>query len=418
MEHEFPTRRLGDVCENFDRLRVPLSSRLRSERRGTFPYYGAAGILDYVDRPIFNGMHLLVGEDGSVATEDGRPVLQLPVGEFWVNNHAHVLRGRTDEETRFLFYALSSIYVRPYLSGSVQPKLTQENLNRIELPYPAISERRAIARVLGSLDDKIELNRRMNRMLEEICRALFKFWFVDFGPVRAKMEERWKKGESLPGMPADMWDLWPNEFQDSEIGEVPKGWGVSNLGNETLTLLGGTPSRAEPSYWAEGTVGWINSGEVNRFRIVKPTEWITELAVSKSAAKLLPPHTTVLAITGATIGKVSISEIPTTTNQSVIAVLPTANLPTEFIYFWVRNRMPDLIAGQTGGAQQHINKNDVNNLLLLLSPKAVMNRFLAIAGPLFSRIRSNEFESLLLAELRDALLPKLLSGEIRVKVDS
>jgi type I restriction enzyme S subunit len=246
---------------------------------------------------------------------------------------------------------------------------------------------------------------------------LFKFWFVDFGPVRAKAEGRWKKGESLPGMPADMWDLWPSEFEESEIGEIPKGWCLSTIGTEAETVLGGTPSRAKPSYWIGGTIGWINSGEVNKFRIIQPTEQITEEAVANSAAKPLPAHTTVLAITGATIGQVSIAEIPTTTNQSVVAILHNPKLPTEFVYFWVKHRMPDLIAGQTGGAQQHLNKNDVNDLRLLVPDKSVLDSFLTFTVPLFSQIRVNEFETLALISLRDTLIPKLLSGEIRVPVN-
>jgi type I restriction enzyme S subunit len=325
-------------------------------------------------------------------------------------------------DPRFVYYFFTSEAgqqsIQEITGGTQSRSVPATTFSKVEVPCPPLAVQNAIARVLGSFDDKIELNRRMNQTLEEICRALFKFWFVDFGPVRAKMEGRWKKGESLPGMPADMWDLWPSEFEESEIGEIPKGWKLSAVGTETKTVLGGTPSRVNPSYWTSGTVGWINSGEVNRFRIVEPTEWITEEAVSNSAAKPLPAHTTVLAITGATIGQVSITETPTTTNQSVVGVLSTAELPTEFLYLWVRSRMPDLIAGQTGGAQQHINKNDVNELPLLVPPQSIMSRFLALSEPLFSRIRVGEFESLALKELRDALLPKLLSGEIRVKVDS
>ena len=347
--------------------------------------------------------------------------LQYYKGKFAARQRTYIITANPMRaDARFLYYALHKL--QPLFAAQSQGTTTKfvtiGMLRNAPLSLPTILEQRAIARVLGSLDDKIELNRRMNQTLEEICRALFKFWFIDFGPVRAKMEGRWKKGESLPGMPADMWDLWPNEFEESEIGEIPKGWKLSAVGTETKTVLGGTPSRVNPSYWTSGTVGWINSGEVNRFRIVEPTEWITEEAVSNSAAKPLPAHTTVLAITGATIGQVSITETPTTTNQSVVGVLSTAELPTEFLYLWVRSRMPDLIAGQTGGAQQHINKNDVNELPLLVPPQSIMSRFLALSEPLFSRIRVGEFESLALKELRDALLPKLLSGEIRVKVDS
>ena len=303
-------------------------------------------------------------------------------------------------------------------TGTVQDNINLEILRGLQLTLPPLDEQRAILRILRPLDDKIELNRRMNQTLEDICRALFKFWFVDFGPVRAKQEGRWKKGKSLPGMPADMWDLWPSEFEESEIGEIPKGWGATSLGAELRTVLGGTPPRSNPAFWTNGQVNWINSGEVNRFRITTSSDRITEEAVENSAAKPIPARTTVLAITGATIGQVSITEIATTTNQSVVAVIPSECIPTEFIYFWVRERMQDLLARQTGGAQQHINKNDVNDLPLLLPDSQVMGQYRSFAEPLFGRIRIGEFESLSLKEVRDALIPKLLSGEIRVKVDA
>jgi type I restriction enzyme, S subunit len=352
------------------------------------------------------------GRFGTAALFTGYDLPVIPAG------YSTRFRLGGSADPRFYLYFFNSeagqSALRSRAVGSVQQNLAGTAILDLEVPCPPLDEQRAISSVLGSLDDKIDLNRRMNQTLEQIAQVLFKSWFVDFDPVRAKAEGRWKKGESLPGMPADMWGLWAGVFEESEIGEIPNGWKLSTVGTETKTVLGGTPSRAEESYWTAGTVGWINSSEVNRFRIVEPTERITEAAVSNSAAELLPHHTTVLAITGATIGQVSISEISTTTNQSVVAVLSTDKLPTEFLYLWVRNRIGDLIAGQTGGAQQHINKNDVNDLLLLVCPDSIMGRFLALSGPLFSRICANEFESLSLRDLRDALLPKLLSGEIRV----
>ena len=413
MKHEFPTRRLGEVCENFDRLRVPLSSRQRSKRRGTFPYYGAAGILDYVDQHIFDGMYLLVGEDGSVATEEGRPVLQLPVGKFWVNNHAHVLRGRTDEETRFLFYALSAIYVRPYLSGSVQPKLSQENLNRIEIPYPAESDRRAIARVLGSFDDKIELNRRMNQTLEEICRALFKFWFVDFGPVRAKMEGRWKKGESLPGCPADMWDLWPSEFEESEIGEIPRGWGVDGLGKVASCrrdLI--DPSEIDPeekyvglehitprslSLWHWGRVGDTVSGKA-RFKR-------GEILFGK-----LRPY----------FHKVCVPWFDGVASTDILTIAPKSSDWFGFAlgHFSSAALVDYATAASNGTKMPRTSWEDLARWQVALPPVELARTLTTVFLPLVSKMGKAIEESTLLGETRDTLLPKLLSGEIRVKVDS
>ena len=127
---------LGKCAEILDKKRIPLNSRERTLRQGPFPYYGAAGVMDHVDDYLFDGVHLLVGEDGSVATGSGRPVLQYVWGRFWVNNHAHVLVGRDLVSTEFLFLALDRTHILPYVTGAVQPKLNQGNLKRIRLVVP------------------------------------------------------------------------------------------------------------------------------------------------------------------------------------------------------------------------------------------------------------------------------------------
>ena len=128
---------------------------MRKQRPGNYPYYGATGIIDYVDAFLFDGLHLLIAEDGSVEKPNGKPFLQLVDGKFWVNNHAHVLKGSTDKDTKYIYYALSTIAIRPFVSGSVQAKLSQNNMNRIPVPFPIDkSDRHTIAHILGTFDDK------------------------------------------------------------------------------------------------------------------------------------------------------------------------------------------------------------------------------------------------------------------------
>jgi type I restriction enzyme S subunit len=256
------------------------------------------------------------------------------------------------------------------------------------------------------LDDKIELNRQMNSTLESMARALFQSWFVDFDPVRAKIDGR------PPAIDNATDGLFPAAFQDSVLGHIPAGWSVSTIGSKLSTLLGGTPSRAKSEYWTNGTVAWINSGKTNEFRITAPSEWITEEALRNSATKLLPARTTVMAITGATLGQVSVTEIECCANQSVVAILGSEAFPTEFIYPWIDQNIQKLIASQTGGAQQHINKGNVEELPLLCPDHRIVEAYLLKAKPMFDRIAANCFQSRTLATLRDSLLPKLLSGEV------
>jgi len=165
---------LGSVVTNLDSKRVPVSVMERRKRQGPYPYYGATGVMDHVDDFLFEGLHLLIAEDGSVETRDGRPVLQLVDGKFWVNNHAHVLRGATDDDTRYLYYALQAVQIRPFMSGSVQAKLSQGNLNRIEVPYPNEGVRKGIAAVLGLIDAKIASNRAVIAQ----CDDLLTRWYL------------------------------------------------------------------------------------------------------------------------------------------------------------------------------------------------------------------------------------------------
>ena len=160
------TVRLGDVASNFDSKRRPLSSMQRASMRGIYPYYGAAEVFDHINDYIFDGLHLLVAEDGTVTTNDGRPVLQLADGKFWVNNHAHIIKGEDDEETKYLYYALSIIGINPYVTGAVQLKVTQQNLNNIEISYPGKIERQKIVRTLSAFDEKIENNNRIIKALK------------------------------------------------------------------------------------------------------------------------------------------------------------------------------------------------------------------------------------------------------------
>ena len=187
----------------------------------------------------------------------------------------------------------------------------------------------------------------------------------------------------------------------------------SKLGDVCKCVLGGTPDRSKPEYW-NGDIPWINSGKVNDFRITTPSELITEDGLKRSATKLLPSKTTVLAITGATLGQVSLLEISACANQSVIGVIGNERTPYTFIYPFIKAQIGELIAHQTGGAQQHINKKNVEDLPIPIYAQDKMAEYDTVARPLFDAISCNCFESLRLATLRDTLLPKLMSGEIDV----
>ena len=176
-------------------------------------------------------------------------------------------------------------------------------------------------------------------------------------------------------------------------------------------VLGGTPSRAKSEYW-KGNINWINSGEVNNFRIIDASEKITELGLQKSSTALLPKGTTVLAITGATLGQVSRLEIDSCANQSVIGIIPNNIELNNYIYLSIFNTINDLILKQTGGAQQHINKNDVETHEIIIPNDKLLKKFDERTRSMFDKISMTCFENKRLEQLRDTLLPKLMNGEI------
>lgn len=304
---------------------------------------------------------------------------------------------------RFVYYSLlkNRAGLISLASGAAQQNLNQEIIKNYELLIPPLNEQRAIAKILSDLDDKIELNQKMNKTLEAVGQALFKHWFVDF----EFPNEKGKPYKSSGG-----------KMVESELGKIPGGWIISTIGNEFQTILGGTPSTQRKEYWTNGNIPWINSGKVNEFRITKPTAFITKEALENSAAKMMPKGTTVLAITGATLGQVSRVEIDVCGNQSIIGVVQNKKLPSEYVYYWIRENINDLISHQTGGAQQHINKNNVNSMLFLIPLDTIIDKFRLIIENIFQKISLNCFESENLSEIRDSLLPRLMSGKIRVKI--
>ncbi len=294
------------------------------------------------------------------------------------SNDVLVFRAKDGTDSKYLYYVLSNDkffdYSMSTSKGTKMPRGDKKSLMEYSVPDINTETQRKIAKVLSAIDDKIELNNSLNNNLEQQIQSIFKRNFIDSEYIFVK---------------------------DTTIGDICK------------CELGGTPSRTKPEYW-NGNVAWINSGEVNKFRITKPSEYITDLGLSKSATKLLPKKTTVLAITGATLGQISLLEIDSCTNQSVVGIIENDTLPYEFIYPYVVNNIKELISHQTGGAQQHINKQNIESLKLLLPDNEIINNYKKLVKPLFETISNNCFENESLIQLRDTLLSKLMSGEIDV----
>lgn len=403
----FERAKVASIATFHNSKRKPVTKTDR--KPGDIPYYGAAGIQDYVADYMFDGHFVLVGEDGTVLQPGGKPTLQNIQGKSWVNNHAHVLSSNDTDDTDFLFYSLGNEDITAFVTGAVQMKLNMGNLKDVEVYWPTEARCRSrIAQVLRQFDEKITLNFRISSQLEQIAQTIFKSWFIDFDPVHANA-----RGEQPEGMDAETAALFPYSFDETELGLIPSGWGVSRFDSFAEIQLGGTPSKAKAEYW-DGSIPWVNSGAINEFRITKPSRYITELGLRKSSCKVLPKGTTVVAITGATLGQFSRVEIDTTANQSVIGITPRNRSLNNFVYLWVTQNIEQLTSKATGGAQQHINRNDVCEQLVVLPSHEAFSKFDELVDPIFAIISSLVHQNDTLVEIRDSLLPRLISGELEI----
>jgi type I restriction enzyme, S subunit len=400
---------LGELTENFDGRRVPVKELER--KPGPYPYYGASGIVDYVDGYLFDGEYLLIGEDGENLRTRQTPIAFMARGKFWVNNHAHIVRGNHRADTRFLNYVLSQTDISGYLTGSTMPKLTQGNLNRLPVIAPPLAEQKTIAAVLGVLDDKIELNRRMNATLEAMARALFQSWFVDFDPVRTKLD-----GRQPTGLDSTTAALFPNSFQVTGAVHFPTGWTVQPVGEVVDCVGGATPSTAESAYWEGGIHHWTTPKDFSSLQspiLLETNRKLTEAGIAKISSGLLPEGTLLLS-SRAPVGYLAITAMPVAINQGFIAIKCNDAASNFFMLNWCQVNMPEIENRATGTTFAEISKKDFRPIQLVLPPKEIMTVFTSKVTPLYDQIKANLIQSRTLATLRDTLLPKLLSGELRV----
>ncbi len=281
-------------------------------------------------------------------------------------------------------------------------------LRTIEIPLPPLSEQRAIAHVLGALDDKIELNRRMNETLEAMAQAIFKDWFVDFGPVRAKTEGR------EPYLPPEIWKLFPDALDDEG---KPVGWTFSEIGKEVQVIGGGTPSTREPSYWDGGEHHWATPKDLSKLKsptLLDTNRKITDAGVSKISSGLLPVGTVLLS-SRAPIGYLAIAEVPTAVNQGFIAMVCQKQLSNIFVLFWCHKNLDYIKDISSGSTFAEISKKVFRPIPVLVPAESALSVFECAVRPLYDRVVANERETESLAQTRDLLLPKLISGQIRLR---
>ena len=383
---------LGAVVEVFDYKRVPLSTKQRSERHGPFPYYGASGIIDYVDDYLFDGKYLLISEDGENLNSRKTPIAFFASGKFWVNNHAHIVQARPSlADDYFLKALLQDTDISGHISGASQPKLTQSSLRSIKIRLPPLETQSRIAGILSAYDDLIENNARRIAILEEMARALYREWFVDFrfpGHERVGMVE-------------------------SEVGLIPEGWEVRSIGETIETLGGGTPSTKRPEYGEGGDVVWYSPTDLTSagsMFVFDAAKHITEAGLRESSARLFPAYS-VMMTSRATIGVTAINTQPACTNQGFITCVPNERMSSYQIYYWLQENKAKIIGLASGATFKEISRGTFRELSVLVPDSESACRFNDAVTPIGRQIEILLSKNRLLRQTRDLLLPKLISGE-------
>lgn len=322
-----------------------------------------------------------------------------------------------DVPSDYLYWVMRTPQYRSYCrlraTGTTNLGLSREDFLAFEVPEPTEQQYRLVG-TLESLDNKIELNRRINGTLEGMARAIFQSWFVDFDPVRAKIG-----GESPDsicerlGLTSELLDLFPQAFEESTLVVLPGGWTVSSIGALADIVGGGTPNTKESKYWDDGHHAWATPKDLSRLStpVLLDTERkVTEAGLAQIGSGLLPPGT-VLMSSRAPIGYRAINELPVAINQGFIAMKPVHGVSRYFLLYWAESALQDIVSRANGSTFLEISKSNFRPIPVVCPPGAVFAAFDQVVQPLHQRLVANEKEISLLTEQRDTLLPELLTGK-------
>ena len=350
------------------------NGKVRPTEKGYIPVYGGNGILDYGNNYNYSEETIIIGRVGAYCGAvyyENRPV--------WISDNALSAKPKDNNVAKFFYYYLNYLGLNQFAEGSSHPLVTQKLLNSIDIEIPnSIPEQKAIAEVLSSLDDKIDLLHRQNKTLESMAEALFRKWFVE------ETDEHWEE----------------------------------RIIDNIVSIKGGTtPSTKDATYW-DGNIYWSTPKDLSNKRSVylfDTERKITEKGLLQISSGMLPKGVVLLS-SRAPIGYLAIAEISTAINQGYIAIICDKFISNFFMYLWCKYNMEEIKNSGNGSVFQEISKGVFKQLRVLIPPEEYLYKFDKIVEPIFEKIKSNQIQIRTLEKLRDTLLPKLMSGEVRVSV--
>lgn len=365
-------------------------------------------------------------------------VAQLDARKVALAQRVITLRGKKGIlENDYLLYLLQSSFVQNQLdgraSGSTVTGIKQSELRKIILRLPPIAVQKSISHQLKCLDKKIDLNNQINKTLEQMSQTLFKSWFVDFDPVIdnaldagkpipealqscAELRQKVRNSADFKPLPADIRALFPAEFDETELGWVPKGWITTSFNNLIELIGGGTPKTSVEEYW-NGDIPWfsvVDAPNESDVYVLTTEKNITTEGLNNSSAKLLRRGTTIISARG-TVGKCAMVAVPMAMNQSCYGVIGKNNIPDEYIYFQLKNAVQTLQQMGHGSVFNTITRDTFKNIKVPFCSEELTNSYSLLVKNYFSKILNNNYQNIILTNLRDTLLPKLISGELSLE---
>ena len=308
----------------------------------------------------------------------------------------------------FAFYLISSALVKQQLSAAAQQtKIRHTSPDKIKdctVWIPELSEQKRIGKLLCSIDRKIELNRAINQNLEAMAKQLYDYWFVQFDFPNEEGKPYKSSGDKM---------VWNEKLKR----EIPEGWDISLIKDIATTYSGGTPKSTNIEYYDNGEIAWINSGELNSPIITKTTNYITKCGLENSSAKLYPSNSILVAMYGATAGKVSLLTFEACSNQAVCGVIPTIENMLYYVYFHISSLYSHFITLSTGSARDNISQDTIKNILLPIPTRNILKLFDEKIGSIYQTIVNNYQQIDSLTKQRDELLPLLMNGQVSVNSD-